>query len=154
MTRASFLLIALTTVLTGCGSKERGAGPISVTKLPIVGLVIEVPGEVIVDKAILGVGDMLIGEGVGAMAVEIVETPQTLDEAKSDAEIFTPRNLKSETLPDGWVLTFENTGSLGTNFFVDVRRDIDGKVYKCHANGHLKAQADAVVAACKTLKKG
>lgn len=38
------------------------------------------------------------------------------------------------------MLTFENTGSLGTNYFVDVR--------------HLEAQADAVVAACKTLKKG
>lgn len=65
MTRASLLLIALSTVVTGCGNKEGGAAPTSVTKLPVV--------------------DMLLGEGVGAMQVEAIRAPQTLDEAKSDA---------------------------------------------------------------------
>jgi len=167
MIRASLLFVALTLVVTGCSKKEEGGGaagkpaagkaaaaPAGPTKLPVVGLVIEVPGQVTIDKAIIGTGDMLMGEGVGAMQVEIVETPQTLDEAKSDAEMFSPKNLNAETLPDGWALTFENKGSMGANYFVDVRREIDGKVYKCHTTGAVKAQADAVLAACKTLKKG
>jgi hypothetical protein len=100
----------------------------------------------------MGEGNMLQGAGVGAMQVEIAQKPQTLDEAKSDADIYSPKNLKSEALPDGWTMTFENTGSMGKNYFVEVRRDLAGKTYMCSSTGGDAKQASAVLAACKTLR--
>ena len=163
MIRASILFIAVVSLAgTACKKKEEGgaasgktsegkaAGPI---KLPKLGLQIDAPGEITVGDAIMGEGHMLRGEGVGAMQIEIPKTSQTLEEAKSDAGMYTPKNLKTETLPDGWVMSFENTGSMGTNYFVEVRRDIDGKTYKCTTTGSEASQAGAVLAACKSLRK-
>jgi hypothetical protein len=100
----------------------------------------------------LGEGHMLRGSGVGAMQVEIAKTPQSLDEAKSDADMYSPNNLKAEPLADGWALTFENKGGAGTNYWVSVRRDIGGKTYNCTTTGGESGQAAAVLAACKSLR--
>ena len=158
MIRASILFIALASLAaTGCSKKKEGggssesAGP---TKLPKLGLVIHVPGDVEVGDAVMGTGHMLTGADVGAMQVEIAEKPQTLDEAKSDADMYSPKNVKADKLADGWSLTFDNTGGMGANYFVEVRRDIDGKTYKCTTTQGDKERAAAVLAACKTLKKG
>jgi hypothetical protein len=160
MTRISILFIAVA-LLGGCKKKEDGAtaagktteaksaGP---TKLPKLGLSIDAPGKVEVGDAIMGEGHMLMGAGVGAMTVEIASKPQTLEEAKSDAELYSPKNQKEEKLADGWLLTFENTGSMGKNYFVQMRRDIGGKTYSCSTTGGDAQQAAAVVAACKTLR--
>ncbi|HEY5945589.1 MAG TPA: hypothetical protein VIV40_08855 [Kofleriaceae bacterium] len=147
-------------LFTGCKKKEEGgasagkateakAGP---TKLPKLGLSIDTPGAVEVGDAIMGEGHMLQGPSVGAMTVEITDKPQTLEEAKSDADLYTPKNLKDEKLADGWSLTFENTGSMGKNYFVQVRRDIGGKTYNCSTTGGDAKQAAAVLASCKTLR--
>jgi hypothetical protein len=161
MTRISYLFVAVA-LFSGCSKKEEGgsasgktteaktAGP---TKLAKLNLQIDVPGKVEVGDAIMGEGHMLMGTGVGAMTIEEQAKPQTLDEAKSDAEMYSPKNLKSETLADGWVLTFENTGSMGKNYFVEVRRDIGGKTYECSTTGSDPKQAEAVAAACKTLRQ-
>ena len=160
MTRISVLLIAVA-LFAGCKKKEDGgssagkateaksAGP---TKLPKLGLSVDVPGKVEVGDAIMGEGHMLQGAGIGAMTVEITAKPQTLEEAKSDADLYTPKNLKDEKLADGWTLTFDNTGSMGKNYFVQVRRDIGGKTYNCSTTGADPNQANAVLAACKTLR--
>src|SRR6478735_4453636 len=162
MIRASIFALALIT-FTGCGKKkEDGAtaakgtesaqkapaaakGP---TKLPKLGLSIEVPGSVEVGDAIMGEGHMLQGSSIGAMQIEVAEKPKTLDDAKSDADMYTPKNLKTETLPDGYTVTFDNTGSMGKNFFVDVQREIGGKTYHCSTTGSEEKQAQAVLAAC------
>ncbi len=159
MIRASILFIALASLAaTGCSKKKEGgggggesAGP---TKLPKLGLVINVPGEVELGDAVMGTGHMLTGAEVGAMQVEIAEKPETLEEAKSDADMYSPKNVKADKLADGWSLTFDNTGGAGANYFVEVRRDIDGKTYKCTTTQGDKDRAAAVLAACKTLKKG
>jgi hypothetical protein len=161
MTRISVLFVAVALV-TACKKKEEAgsspsekptaaakAGP---TKLPKLGLSIDVPGKVEVGDAIMGEGHMLQGSGIGAMTVEIADKPQTLDEAKSDADMYSPKNLKEEKLADGWALTFDNTGSMGKNYFVQVRRDLGGKTYSCSTTGGDAAQAAAVLAACKTLR--
>jgi len=163
MIRASILFIALASLATttACKKKEgeggaagktseSKAGP---TKLPKLGLTIEVPGEVEIGDAIMGQGHMLQGAEIGAMQVEIAEKPETLDEAKSDADMYTPKNLKADKLADGWALTFENTGSAGANFFVEVRREIGGKTYKCSTTQGDGGRAATVLAACKSLKK-
>lgn len=160
MTRISILVMTVA-LFAGCKKQEEGgaaagkateaksAGP---TKLPKLGLSIDAPGKVDVGDAIMGEGHMLTGAGVGAMTVEITAKPQTLEEAKSDAELYSPKNTKEEKLADGWVLTFENTGSMGKNFFVQVRRDIGGKTYNCSTTGGDANQAAAVLTACKTLR--
>ncbi|HEX5059251.1 MAG TPA: hypothetical protein VFV99_07820, partial [Kofleriaceae bacterium] len=113
---------------------------------------IEVPGSVEVGDAIMGEGHMLQGSGIGAMQIEVAEKPKTLDDAKSDADMYSPKNLKDEKLADGWTLTFDNTGSMGKNFFVEVRRDINGKTYKCSTTTGDAKQAAGALAACKTLR--
>lgn len=161
MTRISILLVAAL-AFVGCKKNEEGAAagktaeaqaPAGPTKLPKLGLSIDVPGKVDVGDAIMGDGHMLQGAGVGAMTVEVAKTPQTLEEAKSDADMYSPKNLKEETLSDGWVLTFENSGSMGKNYFVTVRRDIGGKTYTCSTTGGNAKQAEAVLAACKSLRQ-
>ncbi|MBA3460108.1 MAG: hypothetical protein H0T46_09125 [Deltaproteobacteria bacterium] len=162
MIRASILFIALASLATttACGKKDgdkggggaaKAAGP---TKLPALNLAIEVPGDVELGDAVMGKGHMLTGADIGAMQVEIAEKPQTLDEAKSDADMYSPKNVKADKLADGWALSFDNTGGAGANYFVEVRRDIDGKTYKCTTTQGDKDRAATVLAACKTLKKG
>jgi hypothetical protein len=135
------------------GGDKAGGGAPAATKLPKLGLQIDAPGEIKVDDAIGGEGHMLMGSGIGAMSIEVAKEAQTVDAAKEDAGMYTPTNLKTETLPDGWAMSFENKGSMGTNYWVDVRRAIDGKSYKCGTTGSDAKQAAAVLAACKTLRK-
>jgi hypothetical protein len=150
MTRFSLLLVvALFGCKEGDAAKAKPAGP---TKLPKLGLQVDVPGAVEIGDAIMGEGHMLQGGSIGAMQVEIAQKAQTLDEAKSDSELYSPKNVKSETLADGWTLTYENTGSMGKNYFVEVRRDLGGKTYMCSTTGGDAKQAAAVLAACKTLR--
>ncbi len=162
MIRASILFIALASLATttACSKKDGGgsagkssekAGP---TKLPKLGLTVDVPGEVTVGDGVLGDGQGVTGEDIGMMQIELAEKPVTLEEAKSDADMYTPKNLKADKLADGWALSFDNTGSAGANYFVEVRRDLGGKQYKCSTTQGDKDRAAAVLAACKTLKKG
>jgi hypothetical protein len=170
MIRASLFAVAVAslTMVAGCGKKdeagggaaktsEKGGGEAAKpaagpTKLPKLNLSIDVPGKVEVGDAIMGEGHMLQGESIGAMQIEIAEKKKTLDDAKSDAEMYGPKDLKDETLPDGWAVTYSNTGSMGKNFFVDVQRDIGGKTYHCSTTGSEEKQQQAVLAACKSLK--
>lgn len=162
--------LAAVLVLAGCGSKKEGdaAGkPASgesggkpaeakggAVKLPKLGLAVDAPGETTVGDAIIGEGQMVQGSGVGAMTVEVAKAPQTLDAEKEDAKMYNPKNVKADTLPDGWALSFENKGGAGTNYWVTVYRTIDGKLYKCSTTGGDAGQAAAVLAACKSLRKG
>lgn len=154
MLRTFALTLAFVSVI-GCskkdgdGSGDKPAGP---TKLPKLGLQLDVPGSVEVSDAIGGEGHMLMGSGIGAMSVTIETEAKTLEQAKSDADMYSPKNLKEEKLADGWALTFENTGSMGKNYFVEVRRDIDGKSYACSTTSP-DDRAQKVLAACKTLRK-
>lgn len=175
MSRISFTLtaaLALATFAAGCGAKkeaDKASGDKTAAtdkpaadkpaaggavKLPKLGLVIDAPGEVTVSDAIVGEGHMVQGGAIGALSVQTGATPQTLDEAKEEAKMFTPANVKADTLPDGWALSFENKGAAGANYFVEVRRTIDGKLLKCTTTGTEAGQAAAVLAACKSLRKG
>lgn len=154
MLRTYALALALVSVI-GCSKKDGDGGsdkPAAPTKLPKLGLQLDIPGSVEVTDGVAGDGHMLMGSGIGAMHVDLMKEPQTLEQAKEDASMYTPKNLKEEKLADGWVLTYENTGSMGKNLFVEVRRDIDGKSYKCGTTGS-DDRTQKVLAACKTLRK-
>lgn len=155
MLRTYALALAFVSIV-GCSKKDGGGGgdeKPTATKLPKLGLQLDIPGTAEVTDGIGGdAGHMLMGTGIGAMHVDLMKEPQTLEQAKEDASMYTPTNLKEEKLADGWVLTYENTGSMGKNLFVEVRRDIDGKSYKCGTTGS-DDRVQKVLAACKTLRK-
>ena len=62
-------------------------------------------------------------------------------------------NLKSEKLADGFLVTYENKGGAGTNYWVVSRRKIGGKDYKCGTTASSAKQQAATAKFCKSLKK-
>ncbi len=127
------------------------AGTVDLTK---IGLKADVPAGTSVGDAIMGEGVMVQGPSLMA-TVELASDsrPKTEEDAKKDADMYTPKNLKSEKLADGFAVTFDNTGDLGANFFVQVRRDIGGKTYWCETTASTLEQQTAAVAFCKSLKQ-
>ncbi len=79
--------------------------------------------------------------------------PATVEAEAKEAEMFSPKNITSEKLADGYVFQFENKGSMGANYFVRVRREIAGKAYMCTATGGEKKMTANAVAACKSLRQ-
>ena len=67
--------------------------------------------------------------------------------------MYSPNHLKADKLPDGWAISFEDKGGMGTNYLVDIRRTMGGKHYKCTTTGPNAGGAAAVLAACKSLRK-
>ena len=126
-------------------------GTVDLTKL---GLKAEAPAGT-------NIGDAIVGEGVMAQGPNLVATvevasdtrPKTEEDAKKDADMYTPQNLKSEKLADGWAVTFDNKGDLGANYFVQVRRDIGGKTYWCETTASSVEQQTAALDFCKSLKQ-
>ncbi len=146
--------VMLVLLASGCGKKDGDSksGAAAAQKLPKLGLQIAVDGDATFGDAIMGEGDLVTAGSVGALQIETWKKPQTLDEAKEDASAFNPKNLKADTLPDGWALSYDNTGSMGANFFVTVRRDLGGKTYKCSTVANEAEQQKGALAACKSLE--
>jgi hypothetical protein len=97
--------------------------------------------------------DMAQGPNLVATVEKGDEKPKTGDDAIKDADMYTPKDPKVETLTDGYVLTFTNEGGLGTNYWVNARREIDGAAYWCTTTASSQEQSDAAVAFCKSLRK-
>ncbi|HEY4244601.1 MAG TPA: hypothetical protein VGM88_32530 [Kofleriaceae bacterium] len=157
MKRIAISILFTSLVITGCskgGDAGGGGSKPAAVKLAKLGVELDLPGEVSPGD---GLGDdsiMITGSDIGAMDVDLAKTPQSVEDAKSDANMFTPKNLKVDTLPDGYAITFDNKGDMGANFFVDVQRTIGGKAYKCATTTNTAERQAAVLAACKTLRKG
>lgn len=121
------------------------------TKITQLGLTATLPAMSQVSDGIGGKGVMIIGTApvnIGPAADDI----KTVDDAKKDAADFTPKNFKDEKLSDGWVLTYENEGSAGTNYWLYVRREIGGKAYKCDTSVNSDEQRQNALKICKSLK--
>ncbi len=100
-------------------------------------------------------GDVMVqGPNLAVMIGLAKDTsPKTLEDGQAAAEAFVPKaDQKTETLSDGWVITYENTGSAGKNYFVNARRDIGGKGYECSTTGSTPEQQANAVAFCKSLQ--
>lgn len=131
------------------GGEPAAAGGLAIDKLKLKA---DAPEGTTVGDGI-GEGVMVQGPGLVAMVEVASDTrPKTEDDAKKDADMYSPKNLQSEKLADGWVVTFDNEGSAGKNFFVNVRRDIGGKAYWCETTAPSEEQAANAVAFCKSLK--
>jgi hypothetical protein len=121
-------------------------GPTKLDQLE--GLTVDFVGGV--DKVM---DEFMIKGPKGALFVEAVTTPQRLAEAKSDADAHDPHNYKQDKLPDGYAITYDNAGTMGANYFVEVQRKIGGKVYHCSTIGKSSDEQQAVLAACKTMRR-
>lgn len=142
-------------ILGAAMTEDKGAsGKVGATKLEKLGLSIDVPGEVMVNDGIGKKDVMLMGEKLGGMSVGEASgfVAKTLKAAKSESQIFKPKNMQGEQTADGYWLTFENTGSLGTNYWVKTLKKVNGKSYECSATTDTAEKANAVLAACKTLR--
>ena len=135
------------------GGAEPADGPAEVS-LDAIGLKAEAPAGATVGKAIGGEGVMVQAPGLVVTVEEASDTrPKTPDDAKKDADMYTPQNWKVEEVEGGFIATFDNSGSMGANYFVNARREIDGKAYWCSTTASQPEQQAAAVAFCKSLKK-
>lgn len=129
---------------------EPEAKPSGVVTLASLGLEAPLEGEVQVNEMM---GSLVVQAGELTVTVESGEgKPETGEAAQEAAADHSPADPKLETLPDGYVLTFTNTGSLGTNYWVEVRRELAGKPVWCTTTANAQAQADAALAFCKSLR--
>lgn len=117
-----------------------------------LGLKAEAPAGATVGDGIGGAGVMIQAPGVVVLVDVASDTrAKTVDDAKKDADTYTPKNLEDEKLADGWIVTYDNEGGMGKNFFVNVRRDIGGKAIWCETTASAEDQAAAAIAICKSL---
>jgi hypothetical protein len=164
MHRTLALVIVLS--LVGCGKSDKGEGSkgggdgkgaakpaaAAATALGKVPLKADLPAGAEVGDGIGG-GVMVQAPGLVFSVNEEGEMDaKTLDDEKKNAEMYTPKNIQTETLSDGWVLTFENEGGAGKNYWVTVHREIGGKKYRCSTTATLPEQQANAVKACKSLK--
>ena len=130
---------------------EPAGGALTLTKY---NLKMDAPAGSAVEDAIVGEGHMVQGPDLVVTVEEASESrPATAEKAQEEAADYTPENAKIEALADGWILTFENKGGMGTNYFVQSRREIGGKAYWCETTASKPEQQTNAVAACKSLKQ-
>lgn len=143
--------LPLALLLAACGGGTAKTAPLD---LPKVGLKADAPADAKADDGILGAGHLVTGTGLVVSVEEASESqPKTADDAKKEADMFSPKNLKDEKLADGWMVTFDNEGGMGKSYFVNVRRDIGGKAYWCSTTVSTPEQQTNAINFCKSLKK-
>lgn len=143
---------------SGSGKGAPGAAPaggakvITIAKLGLKGTA---AGET--EEPMMGSGDpIMIMASTFTLTLSEAKTtdPKTIKNAQDIAAGFNATNIQTETLPDGWAVTYQNKGGdLGPNFFVSVRREIGGKGYLCETMQNNTDQQKAALAFCKSLTK-
>ena len=73
--------------------------------------------------------------------------------AEKEANSNNGTNIKSEKLADGFLLTYENKGGAGSNYWVVSRRTIGGQAYSCGTTASTTDQQANAAKFCKSLKK-
>jgi hypothetical protein len=159
------LVLCLAVALTACGKKDEdsggegsggeggGGGGTETVELAKLGIKADVPKGSQLSE-LMG-AQMVQGPGV-TVTIDVAKDsdPKTLEDAKKEAtDTYGGKNVKEEKLADGYILTFDNKGSMGTNYFLIGRREIDGKAYKCNVTAPQDAHQKSGVAICKSLKK-
>lgn len=130
--------------------KPAAAGPL---KIEALGLSIDAPAgtkisEMAGSQMLQGPGLVVSVSEAGSLVAESMAAE--VEEAK---DMYSATDVTQEEVEGGWHVTFQNKGGMGTNYWVNSHLTIDGKVYTCGTTASNKAQQDAALAACKTLKK-
>jgi hypothetical protein len=121
-------------------------------KLDKLGLTVTAPAGADVNE--MGDTTMVSGGGTALTIKAATDTdPKTVDDGKSGALLGDKgRNLKGDKTADGWVVTWENTGSAGDNYWLSMRREINKKAYMCETTVSSEDQRKAAIAMCNSLK--
>lgn len=139
----------------GCSKSgdAAGGGEKSVQKLGKLALQAELPGGAQISDAPLGEGVMIQAEGVTMTITPADDSaPKTVEAAREDADMYSPKNLKDEKLDGGWALSFENEGGAGKTFWLKARRDVGGKAYMCEVTSPYAEHVTNALAICKGMK--
>ena len=79
--------------------------------------------------------------------------PKTLESAVEDSKMYDGSKITvQEKTADGYHLEYNNTGSMGANYFVEVLRTINGVAYFCSTTAPDADTAVATVKACQSLR--
>jgi hypothetical protein len=148
-----FLVLGLGTAGAVSCKKSGGGGGTVPLALTSLGLTAQVPEGTTADKAIVGEGLTLQGPDL-VVGIEAARAgrAKTVAEAKTKADLYTPKNMKDETLPDGWAITFENETAVGTGYWLESLRTIGGKAISCTTTATTVQQQANALAVCKSLK--
>jgi hypothetical protein len=96
--------------------------------------------------------------GAGYMVSVFVSKHPSVDAAyedgKSDLKSHNPTKVSvDEKKADGYLISFENKGSAGANYFVWSYKLLDGKGYQCQTTGSQPKAAETALAICRSLSK-
>jgi hypothetical protein len=172
MKLVSIAFLIATLAVTGCGKKDKdegggegaaktagggggsdkaaAAGPVELAKL---GLEADAPAGSKVGDGPLGDGAMVQGPDLVVAVEEASDmTPADVAAAKQDADMYSPAKWTEVPVDNGYLVTFENTGGMGTNYWVKSRLDIGGKAYTCDTTASSAVQQANAVAFCKSLR--
>lgn len=150
--------LSLAIALSACGKKDgeggsAGADTATITLADLDGLKIDVAKGTEPSKLGSSVMILSMSESFTVDAVSD-STPKTLADAKKQAtELYSGKDIKDVQVEGGWGITFTNKGSLGETYWLNMRRDIDGKAYWCSTSVGNKILRDGAVRACKSLRK-
>ena len=147
-------LAALGLAAPACSTNAAGDGTVKQELDGLPGVEVRIPEGTRVSKNAVGFGVMLKGPGVSmtiGAALDVDAT--TLEEAKENAQSYSPTNLEGETLPDGYLLTYENQGSMGTTYWLVGRRRLGNVAYSCGVRSPKKDHQQSAIAICKSLER-
>lgn len=138
-------------MLGACSKGERdGTVTLSLQGLP--GLEVRAPSGTEAQENAIGIGVMLTGPDVSmTIGPAVTDDAESLDDAKKNAVAYSPTNMDGQTLPDGYVLTYESEGATGTNYWLVGRRELGGAAYSCGVSSPKKAHQQSAIAICKSL---
>jgi hypothetical protein len=137
-------------------AKEPAKAKGSAQAIDAFGLAFDGPSDVQINDMTMGSAKtyMVMGTGLVFSVAEPSDiSPKTLEEAVEASKIYDGATItKQEKTADGYHLEFNNKGSMGANYFVEIRRTIGEKPYVCSTTAPDAAMASAAVAACQSLR--
>ena len=150
-------LVLIGALGAGCskdGSSHAADGTTTLTLEDLRRLQVRVPKDTKVSKNAVGIGVMLKGPKVSmTIGPEVDVDAADLEGAKKNARSYSPSDVEGEALKDGYILTYTNKGSMGTNYWLVGRRTIDGTAYTCGVSSPKEVHQKTAIAICKSLSE-
>lgn len=120
-----------------------------------LGVRVTLPPGGVVGNATLSSGALITGGGVGATVIRPADSgwPRTAAEAISSIASLDPREVRAETLADGWIVTFENGPVASPNYWFEGRRAPGGRPLMCTSTVTVASQRDRGADVCRSLSE-
>jgi len=138
----------------GCAKQETPDGTAMLALEGLPGLEARVPAGTQASKNAMGIGVMLQGPDVSVtIGPDLDGDAANLDQAKKNAQAYSPTDLEGETLSDGYVLTYTSEADGRVNYWLVGRRRFVDTAYTCGVSSPKKAHQQTAIAICKSLTK-